>query len=49
MKTAKIFTACAIGSFIGALVALELQPLWWWLGLVIGGLVGYLSYEPNRW
>jgi len=46
MRTAKIFTACAMGSLIGAFVALKLQPLWWWLGLVIGGFAGYLSYEP---
>lgn len=46
MKTAKIFTACAIGAFIGSLMALEFQPLWRWFGLVVGGFIGYLAYEP---
>ncbi len=41
----KIFTACFLGAFIGALVALQLQPQLWWIGLVIGGFAGYLSYE----
>lgn len=43
--TGKVFLSCAFGSGIGALVALSLwQPIWW-LGMLVGGLVGYLSYE----
>ena len=48
MKTAKVFTACALGSFIGSLTALNLEPPLWWLGLIIGGFVGYLSYEAKK-
>lgn len=41
----KIFLACALGAFTGSLVALSVHPYLWWVGLIGGGLVGYLSYE----
>ncbi len=41
----KIAVACGLGGGIGALVALQMNPLFWWVGLLVGGLVGYLSYE----
>lgn len=41
----KVFVSCVIGAAIGSLVALEAQPTFWWVGLVVGGLVGYLSYD----
>lgn len=41
----KVFIASALGAFIGSLVALQLNAYLWWLGLIAGGLVGYLSYE----
>ncbi|MBU4223628.1 hypothetical protein KJ934_00095 [Patescibacteria group bacterium] len=44
-RTLKIFISCALGAGIGTLVALELNHYFWWLGLLAGGLVGYLSYE----
>lgn len=37
--------SCALGAFIGSLVALQLNQYLWWVGLFIGGLTGYLSYE----
>ncbi|MBU1179898.1 hypothetical protein KJ885_03065 [Patescibacteria group bacterium] len=45
MKGLKIFLACAIGAFVGTLIALEMNRYFWWLGLLAGGLTGYLSYE----
>lgn len=42
----KVFLAVALGSFVGALVALQFSPYFWWLGLLAGGLIGYLSYQP---
>jgi len=39
------FFVCAIGAGIGSLIALEMSPLFWWVGLIVGGLIGYLSYE----
>ena len=48
MKTktsTKVFFSTALGSLIGTIVALELPGLFWILGLIVGGLVGYLSYE----
>lgn len=44
-ETPKVFLACALGAFIGSLVALNLSHSFWWVGLIVGGLVGYLSYE----
>lgn len=41
----KVFLACALGGGVGALVALQMwQPLWW-VGMLVGGLIGYLTYE----
>lgn len=41
----KVFLSTALGSLIGALIALSVwQPIWW-IGMLAGGLVGYLSYE----
>lgn len=44
-ESGKIFLACALGAGIGSLVALELAAAFWWVGLLVGGAVGYLSYE----
>jgi hypothetical protein len=41
----KVFSASALGAGLGAFVALEVAAWLWWLGLLVGGLVGYLSYE----
>lgn len=44
----KVFMACALGGGVGALVALQMwQPLWW-VGMIVGGLTGYLTYEFNE-
>lgn len=45
MDTGRVFIACALGGFIGTLVALQIATQLWWLGLIVGGAVGYLSYE----
>lgn len=42
----KVFLAVALGSFVGALVALQAQPSFWWVGLLVGGLTGYLVFDP---
>ncbi len=44
-KTWKIFLVCCAGAGIGSLVALELNHNFWWVGLIVGALVGYLSYQ----
>lgn len=41
----KVLLACAIGVGIGSLVALEMHPMLWWVGLIAGFATGYLSYE----
>lgn len=42
----RVFLAVALGSFVGALVALEVRTAFWWIGLIVGGLTGYLGYQP---
>lgn len=44
-RSLKIFTACALGGGIGAFVAFQMHPYLWWMGMIVGGFVGYLSYE----
>lgn len=44
-RSLKIFLACALGALVGSLVALESNHYFWWVGLLAGGLIGYLSYE----
>jgi hypothetical protein len=44
-KNMQVFVACAVGAFVGALVALEIARYLWWVGLLVGGLTGYLTYE----
>lgn len=41
----KVFLACVIGAGIGSLIALEVNRFFWWIGPIVGGLVGYLAYE----
>jgi hypothetical protein len=44
-RSVQVFLACAFGAFVGALVALQFRPLFWWVGLLVGGGTGYLSFE----
>lgn len=44
----KVFMACALGGGIGAFVALQMWQPFWWVGMLVGGLVGYLTYEFNE-
>jgi hypothetical protein len=44
-ETSKVFLACAIGAATGSFVALGMSHAFWWVGLLVGGIVGYLSYE----
>lgn len=44
-EAGKVFVASAIGAAIGSLVALQVNTNFWWVGLLVGGIVGYLSYE----
>lgn len=44
-ETSKVFLACAIGAGIGSLVSLQFSEIFCWVGFLLGGLAGYLSYE----
>lgn len=41
----KIFCACTLGAFIGTLVALSMKPAFWWLGLIVGAILGWAVYD----
>jgi len=41
----KIFLACFLGAFIGTFVALQMNPALWWIGMLTGAFVGYVSHE----
>ena len=41
----RVFMACFLGAFIGTVVALEVAAMLWWLGMIIGFVAGYLTYE----
>jgi hypothetical protein len=46
MKTEKrIALACFIGAVIGTLLALQFNHYFWWVGIIVGGLVGYVGYN----
>ncbi len=47
-KSLKIFIACFLGAGIGTLTALQLNGYFWWVGLLVGALVGYFSYEFKK-
>ncbi len=44
-KRLKAALACALGGGLGALIALNIWPWLSWLGLLIGGGVGYVAYD----
>lgn len=44
-KQIRIFLACAFGAGIGALIALKIAGLFWWVGMLVGGFTGYLFYN----
>jgi len=43
----KVFMASAVGAFIGSLIALQLTSNLWWVGMVVGGVIGYLGYDAK--
>lgn len=43
----KVFVASALGAFIGSLVGLQLMPMFWWVGMLAGGLVGYVAFDAK--
>ena len=41
----KIALVCSLGSFIGTIIALEVNLYFWWIGVIVGGFVGYIFYD----
>lgn len=49
MKTStKVFFATALGALVGTVISLEINNWFWWIGLIVGGLVGYLSHDFKK-
>ncbi|HLD25477.1 MAG TPA: hypothetical protein VJC05_00345 [Candidatus Andersenbacteria bacterium] len=46
--TVSVLIATSLGAFIGSTTALALPGYWWLIGVVIGGLTGYLTYDFKR-
>lgn len=47
----RILVACFLGAFIGARIALKISPSYphsVWVGILIGGIVGYLTYSIRQ-
>src|SRR6185312_11953359 len=44
----RIGLTCLFGAAIGTLLAFQFNQYFWWAGVLIGGAVGYLSYEFGR-
>lgn len=44
-RSLQVFSASALGAVIGTFVALSVVSYLWWLGLLAGAAVGYLSFE----
>ena len=45
-NTVKVMLAVFVGGFAGAMIALQFTVNFWWIGLMAGGLIGYLAYDP---
>ena len=43
-KALLVALACAIGSGIGTMLALNYHTIWY-VGLLVGGIIGYLVYD----
>jgi hypothetical protein len=41
----KVFLAVAFGSYLGGVIGLKVSTMFCWVGILSGGLAGYLSYE----
>ncbi len=44
-QTLNIGLACGFGALVGTTLALQFSPSLFWLGLLVGGIVGYLTCE----
>ncbi len=48
LRTIKVFLAVASGAFFGGLVGLSIHTYMWWIGILVGGFLGYMLYEVER-
>ncbi len=44
----EVVVACFFGGTVGTLVALWINGNFWWLGVMLGGFLGYVAYDFSR-
>jgi len=44
----KIFACCLLCAGIGTLISLKINHYFWWIGVMAGGFLGYLSYDFKK-
>lgn len=44
-NSARIFVVCFVGACIGTFVALEIHPLFWWVGTLVGAGIAYFGFN----
>ncbi len=42
----KVFMATALGAFIGSVLVIQLAPMYWWVGMLVGAIIGYIAFDP---
>ncbi|HSI20479.1 MAG TPA: hypothetical protein VLA04_02070 [Verrucomicrobiae bacterium] len=47
-RSLKIFLTCTFSAIIGTFLALEFGPLYWWVGMLMGGSLAYALYEYEK-
>lgn len=43
-----VFFSVALGSLVGTIASLQFSLMFWWAGLIIGGVVGYIAYDFKK-
>jgi hypothetical protein len=44
-RTGKMILSAVFGALTGLIIAFAVNRLYWWVGLAVGGLTGYLSHD----
>lgn len=48
MGRLKVFLAIALGAFLGGITALWLDGSFWWAGVLVGGVIGFVVYDIEQ-
>lgn len=47
-RTWRIFVCCLLCAGVGTFISLEINKYFWWVGVLTGGFLGYLSYDSKK-